>query len=107
VWYNDWGPVIALERWAEIYIRLWIRLRDFVHSKRELSIKRDYPYFEWLACRGLEFHDERFPDMDMNFYKFNLLKEKREVIEMNLIANNRCKFRSSRAVVVDLIRSKK
>ena len=97
---------IALERWAEIYIRFWIRLRDFVHEKRDLSIKRDYPYFEWLACRSLEFHDERFRDMDINFYKYNLLREKYVVSEINVIDNNRHRFRKSRQVVVDLIRSR-
>jgi len=98
---------IALERWAEIYIRLWIRLKDFVYGKRWLSITRDYCYFEWLACRSLEFHDERFRDMDIHFYKYKLLKEKYETTDINLIDNNRDKFRNSRKVVAELIRPKK
>lgn len=98
---------IALERWAEVYIRSWIRLKDFVEQKRELSIKRDYPYFEWLACRSLEFHDESFYDMDINFYKYNPLREKHVAFEINLINNNRHKFRKPRDVEVEFIRSEK
>jgi integrase len=36
-----------------------------VYVKRKFSIKRDYPYFERLENRGLEFHEERFSDMKL------------------------------------------
>jgi hypothetical protein len=94
--------VIALERWEAVYIRLWIRLKDFVIEKRQLSIKRDYPYFEWLASKSLEFHDERFPDLDINFYNHD--GNKYYVSEPDLIKDNRSKFRKSSDVEAELIR---
>jgi len=101
---SDEERVIALERWAEVYIRLWIRLKDFVIEKRKLSIKRDYPYFEWLASKSLEFHDERFPDLDINFYNHDGTKY--YVSEPELIKNNRSKFRNSTAVEAEFIKPK-
>lgn len=62
---------MALEHWAENYIRYWIRLEEFVNEKRKNSIGRDYCYFEWLAYRSFEFHKYRFPSLNIKFYKVN------------------------------------
>jgi hypothetical protein len=62
---------MALEHWAENYIRYWIRLEEFVNEKRKNSIGRDYCYFEWLAYRSFEFHKCRFPSLNIKFYKVN------------------------------------
>lgn len=63
---------IAYERWSETFIRCWIRLREFVYTKRLISIGRDYVYFEWLASRCRESMIERFNKNEINikFYEF-------------------------------------
>lgn len=61
---------VAIEQWAETYIRCWIRLKLFVEDKRACSIGRDYAFFEWLASESLRFQKENFPG-PMHFYEFS------------------------------------
>jgi heme/copper-type cytochrome/quinol oxidase subunit 2 len=54
---------IVIERWAETFIRSWIRLSKFIEMKRPDSIIRDYPFFQWLASKSFEFHRKNYQDL--------------------------------------------
>jgi len=61
---------IVIERWAETFIRSWIRLQTFIYQKREKSIGRDYPFFEWLASKSFEYHRDNFEGRSIKFYRY-------------------------------------
>jgi hypothetical protein len=61
---------IVIERWAETFVRCWIRLSRFVYDKRPHSIGRDYCFFEWLASKGFDFHTKYFSGQNILFFEF-------------------------------------
>jgi hypothetical protein len=61
---------MVIERWAETFIRSWIRLQRFIYQKREKSIGRDYPFFEWLASKSFEYYHYNFEGRSIKFYRY-------------------------------------
>jgi hypothetical protein len=66
---------IALEQWAETFVRCWIRMGELVYQKRPISIGRDYVYFEWLASKSRELMKETIGGngIKISFYEFTNL----------------------------------
>jgi len=74
----------------------WIRLKDFVKDKRKYSIGRDYAFFEWLASKSIEFHDEKFKTFENHFYKYETTGF--DYLERDLIKTYRWEFSSAKDI---------
>lgn len=81
---------IAIEQWAETFIRCWIRLSELVKAKRPRSIGRDYAYFEWLASKSNVFHENNFQNNNIKFYN-----DKLEVTESYILDKNGLQWANS------------